>query len=88
MKLWSREALMIGGIYSVLSAPFLILKTPIGWLPYFLIIGIFATFICAGVFSWNDNVLNRTIGVFNLICSWGLPVSLIVAYIRTKIKVI
>ena len=29
MKLWSREALMIGGIYSVLSAPFLILKTPL-----------------------------------------------------------
>lgn len=133
MKLWSREALMVGGIYSVLSTPFLILKTPmteqidlflfflfilcmlflywskfssliskqtdnfpklsyylisIGWLPYFLIIGIFAIFICAGVFSWSDNILDRTIGVFNLICSWGLPVSLVVAYIRAKIKVI
>ena len=133
MKLWSREVLMVGGIYSVLSTPFLILKTPmteqinlflffmfivcmfllywskfssliskqtdnfpklsyylisIGWLPYFLIIGIIAISICAAVFSWSDNVLDRTIGVFNLICSWGLPVSLIVAYIRTKIKVI
>lgn len=29
MKLWSKEALMIGGVYSVLSTPFLILKTPL-----------------------------------------------------------
>ena len=132
MKLWSREALTLGGIYSVLSTPFLMLKTPmveqialslfamfiicmfllyspkfslwigkqtdnfpklsyylmsVGWLPYFLIIGPLAIFICAVVFSWNDNVLNRTIGVFNLICSWGLPFSLIVAYIRIKTKI-
>ena len=132
MKLWSREALTLGGIYSVLSTPFLMLKTPmaeqialslfamfiicmfllyspkfslwvgkqtdnfpklsyylmsIGWLPYFLIIGPLAIFICAGVFAWDDDILNSTMSVFNLICSWGLPVSLIVAYIRIKTKI-
>ncbi len=132
MKLWSREALTLGGIYSVLSTPFLMPKTPmaeqialslfamfiicmfllyspkfslwvgkqtdnfpklsyylmsVGWLPYFLIIGPLAIFICAGVFTWDDDILNRTMSVFNLICSWGLPVSLIVAYIRIKTKI-
>lgn len=124
MKLWSREALMVGGVYSVLSTPFLILETPvteqinlflfsmfivcmfllywskfsllvskqidnfpkfsyylmsIGWIPYFLIVGILIIFICAGVFSWNDDILDRTIEIFNLICSWGFPVSLVIA---------
>lgn len=132
MKLWSREALMAGGIYSVLSTPFFILETPvterinlflfsmfivcmfllywpkfsllvskqtdkfprlsyylmsIGWLPYFFIIGITAIFICTGVFSWNDDILDKIIGIFNLICLWGLPVSLIIAYLRAKIKI-
>ena len=132
MKLWSREALTLGGIYSVLSTTFLMLKSPmaeqialslfamfiicmfllyspkfslwvgkqtdnfpklsyylmsVGWLPYFLIIGPLAIFICAGVFTWDDDILNRTMSVFNLICSWGLPVSLIVAYIRIKTKI-
>lgn len=131
MKLWSRESLMVGGVYSVLSTPFLILETPIteqinlfllfifiacmfllywvkfsllirkqadrfpklsyylmsiGWLPYFFIIGITAIFICTGVFSWNDDILNKTIDIFNLICLWGLPGSLIIAYLRAKIK--
>lgn len=131
MKLWSREALMVGGVYSVLSTPFLILETPvteqinlflfsmfivcmfllywskfsllvskqidnfpkfsyylmsIGWIPYFLIVGILIIFICAGVFSWNDDILDRTIEIFNLICSWGFPVSLVIAYLRAKIK--
>lgn len=129
MKLWSKESLMVGGIYSVLSTPFFMYKTSIteqiniflfsifvicifllywsrfylfisslvrkfsrisyylisiGWIPYFLIIGSLGIFICAGVFSWNDNVLDRTISIFNLICSWGLPVSLIIAYIRSR----
>lgn len=56
----------------------------IGWIPYFLIIGSLGIFICAGVFSWNDNMLDRMISIFNLICSWGLPVSLIIAYIRSR----
>lgn len=132
MKLWSKESLMVGGIYSVLSTPFFMYKTSIteqiniflfsifiicmfllywsrfylfisslvrkfsrisyylmsiGWIPYFLIVGIPIIFICAGVFSWNDNILDKTIGIFNLICSWGLPVSLIIAYIRVMIKI-
>lgn len=132
MKLWSKESLMVGGIYSVLSAPFFMYKTSIaeqiniflfsifiicmfllywsrfslliskqidifpkisyylmfiGWLPYFLIIGILVIFICAGIFSWNDDILDRTIGFFNLICSWGLPISLTIAYIQVKIKI-
>lgn len=131
MKLRSKESLMVGGIYSVLSTPFFMYKTSIteqiniflfsifiicmfllywsrfylfisslgrkfsrisyylmsiGWIPYFLIVGIPIIFICAGVFSWNDNILYKTIGIFNLICSWGLPVSLIIAYIRVMIK--
>lgn len=131
MKLWSREALMVGGVYSVLSTPFFILETPateqinlflfsvfivcmfllywlkfsllvrkqtdrfprlsyyllsIGWLPYFFIIGITAIFICTGISSWDDDILDKTIGIFNLICLWGLPVSLIIAYLRAKIK--
>lgn len=132
MKLWSKESLMVGGIYSALSTPFLILDTPVteqielflfsmfiicmfllywpkfssliskqtdnfpklsyylisvGWLPYFFIIGIVTVFICAGVFSWSDTVFDRTTNIFNLICLWGEPVSLIIAYIRTKIKI-
>lgn len=131
MKLWSKEALMVGGVYSVLSTPFFILETPateqinlflfsvfivcmfllywlkfsllvrkqtdrfprlsyyllsIGWLPYFFIIGITAIFICTGISSWDDDILDKTIGIFNLICLWGLPVSLIIAYLRAKIK--
>ena len=131
MKLWSKEALMVGGGYSGLSTPFFILETPateqinlflfsvfivcmfllywlkfsllvrkqtdrfprlsyyllsIGWLPYFFIIGITAIFICTGISSWDDDILDKTIGIFNLICLWGLPVSLIIAYLRAKIK--
>lgn len=57
----------------------------VGWLPYFLIFGPLAIFICAGVFAWDDDILNRTMSVFNFICSWGLMLSPIIAYIRAKI---
>lgn len=133
MKLWSKEALAIGGIYSVLSTPFLIWQTPvteqinmflfsifiismfmlywpkfslvvsnqtkkfprilyylmsIGWIPYFVIIGMVVLFIFIVVFSWQDNTIETTTNIFNLICSWGAPVSLVIAYVRVRNKAI
>lgn len=133
MKLYSKQALTVGGIYSVLSAPFFIFETSVtekidmflfsifiicmfllywskfylfiekqtqkfprisyylisvGWIPYFVIIGIVGIvgiFMFAGVFLWQDNTLETVINLFNLICIWGFPVSLIIAYIRARI---
>ena len=115
MKLWSKEALAIGGIYSVFLFSIFIIsmfmlywpkfslvvsnqtkKFPrilyylmsIGWIPYFVIIGMVVLFIFIVVFSWQDNTIETTTNIFNLICSWGAPVSLVIAYVRVRNKAI
>ncbi len=129
MKLWSKEALSIGGIYCVLSTPFLVLQTPItekiglflfsifiicmlllywpkfslyienkikkfpnisyylisiGWIPYFVIIGIICFIFLAAAFAWADDTIEKAGNIFNAICTWGAPVSLGIAYIRAR----
>ena len=126
MKLWSKEALVLGGAYGILDTPFALSgleiisdilfglfiiciimlcfnKTPkfisfmmnkypktsyyltaIGWIPYFVIIGMVVLFIFIVVFSWQDNTIETTTNIFNLICSWGAPVSLVIAYVRAR----
>lgn len=127
MKLWSKEALVLGGIYGVLSAPLTYLdldnismivfaifilcmlmlcfsKTPkfldkiiknhpkiayylasIGWVPYFVIIGIVG-FIALGCFiEYSDNVIKILMNLYVWILDLGVPVSLVIAFIRQKL---
>jgi len=128
MKLWSKEALVLGGVYGVLDTPFSLLnleliseillvafiisaillcfnKTPkfvtyitsqfpqtayylssIGWIIYFAIIGLITIIVMAGIFEWPDNTLKDTMKIFNFICLWGIPFSLLIAFIREKIN--
>lgn len=128
MKLWSKEALVLGGVYGVLDTPFSLLnleliseillvaflisaillcfnKTPkfvtyitsqfpqtayylssIGWIIYFAIIGLITIIVIAGIFEWPDNTLKDTMKIFNFICLWGIPFSLLIAFIREKIN--
>ena len=133
MKVWSKEAFLLGGIciYGVLSTPFtyfhnniseqifsLILalfiilmlflclnKVPsfityilkqhpdlsyylisIGWVAYFLIIGIVVLPVLAGIFEWQDTTIEKTTSIFNFICNWGILISLLVAFIKSKLS--
>lgn len=129
MKLWSKEALVLGGIYSVLSTPFVyghktvldqissILlfifiicaimlcfnKTPkfvssllnkypmisyylaaFGWIPYFTIVGIVSLFMSAYFIKYNENNIEWWFKIMHYILEFGVPVSLIIAFIRQK----
>ena len=130
MKLWSKEALSLGGIYCVLDTSFLFLQTPIteniglilfsifiicmfllywpkfslyienqikkfpnisyylisiGWIPYFVIIGIVCFIGIAAAFAWGEDTIEKVANIFNAICIWGVPVSLSIAYLRARI---
>lgn len=130
MKLWSKEALILGGVYGVLSTPFtyfhnyfseqiyfvllgifvvfMVLnffnKTPsfiytfiqqhpilsyylisIGWIAYFLILGIIFIPLLASVLEWNDAIIKEVTDIFDIICTYGGPFSLLVAFIKRKI---
>lgn len=126
MKVWSKEALVLGGIYSVLATPVSLLgfenmmnslfllfvicmvmlcfnKTPkfllsfisnyprisyylsaIGWIVYFSIIGEVCIFVAASVFEWQDKIVESVMNGFNIISILGIPISLLVAFIRKK----
>lgn len=128
MKLWSKEALVLGGIYGVLGTPFSLLdfknisfflfllfigcvlslcfnKKPrfikyiinhspeisyylsaIGWIVYFTIIALVGIIIMASVFNWQDCTLESIMNIFNLISVLGIPVSLVVAFIRKRLR--
>lgn len=126
MKLWSKEALVLGGIYSVLDTPFILLKFEIaseilfglfivcaiilflnkipkftsfvitqypqtayylsafGWIPYFMIIGIVVFVGMATAFEWTDNLIEKVGKFFDFVCVWGIPISLLTAYIKAQ----
>lgn len=128
MKIWSREALVLGGIYSVLDILLLILnsdiireilfvlfiifavmlclnKTPefisyiikhhpvisyylcsFGWIIYFIIIALIGIIPLATLFEWQDNTIETMMKIYSAISTWGTPVSLLIAFIRTKTK--
>lgn len=128
MKLWSKEALVLGGIYSVLDMPLLILnldtireilfvlfiafanmlcfnKTPVfisyiikhypaisyylcsfGWIIYFIIIAMIGIIPLAALFEWKDTTFENMMKIYSFICSWGVPVSILTAFLRTKLK--
>lgn len=126
MKLWSKEALILGGIYGVLDTPFVLLgfglvseilfglfvigafmlffnKTPkfvsfvinqypqtayylssFGWIPYFMIAGIFIFVGMAAAIEWTDDIIEKVGKCIEFIGAWGIPISLVVAYIKAK----
>ena len=131
MKLWSKEALILGGVYGVLTTPFTYFhnqyfeqihfvllglfvifmflnffnKTPsfiytftkqhpilsyylisIGWIAYFLIFGIIIIPLFASVFEWNDTDIKIVVDIFDFICTYGIPVSLLFAFIKARKK--
>lgn len=128
MKLWSKEALVLGGIYSVLDIPLLILnletireilfvlfivfavmlclnKIPVfisyiikhypiisyylcsfGWIIYFIIITMIGIIPLAALFEWQDNTIEILMKIYSFICTWGTPLSLLLAFLRTKLK--
>ncbi len=131
MKLLSKEALSVGGIYCVLNTPFFVVQTPIaekasmllfsifiicmlllywpkfslyigdltkrfprifyylasiGWIPYFVIIGIICLIGVAAAMEWTDNTIEQAVNIFNAICIGGIPVPLGIAFIRARIK--
>lgn len=130
MKLWSKEALVLGGIYSVLITPFVfgnnavieqissILfvifiicaimlcfnKTPkfvlftlnrypkisyylaaFGWIPYFTIIAVVSLFISVYFIEYDKNNIEWWLKIMHYILEFGIPISLIIAFIRQKI---
>lgn len=131
MKLWSKEALVLWGIYGVLGTPFTYIenniseqvltvlsllfivcivmlcfnKTPkfitqtiskyprfsyylgsIGWIPYFaIIIPIFLT-ISAFFIDYSDNTISLCVNIIGYIIEFGIPVSLIIAFLLKKYK--
>ena len=130
MKLWSEEALALGGIYSVLSIPFIyghntiieqissilliifticviilcFSKTPkflssilikypkisyylaaFGWIPYFTIIAVVVVFISAYFIKYDENNIEWWFKIMHYVLELGIPVSLIIAFIRQKL---
>ncbi|MCQ2735438.1 MAG: hypothetical protein MJ212_05780 [Alphaproteobacteria bacterium] len=130
MKLWSKEALVLGGIYSVLSTPFvysnnavieqissilLIVfiicaimlcfnKTPkfisftlnkypkisyylaaFGWIPYFVMIAGVSLFISAYFIKYDENNIEWWLKIMHYVLEFGIPISLVIAFIRQKI---
>lgn len=127
MKLCSKEALLLGGIYSVLATPLSYLdqegtvsavlflgfvvgmvllcfnKVPkfiyyvinhyprtsyylisIGWVPYFVFIGLAGIIAVASFFEWGEETLNIVMKVFGYISIVGIPLSLLIAFLREK----
>lgn len=125
MKIYSKEALLWGGLYELISTPFaytasynlggillvvFILgmfllffnKTPrfiryildsypkfayyicsFGWLPYFRIFILVAGVFMAGIFMPEDKTVELSSQVIGYVLSWGLPLSLLIAFIHS-----
>ena len=125
MKIYSKEALLWGGLYELISTPFaytasynlggillvvFILgmfllffnKTPrfiryildsypkfayyicsFGWLPYFRIFIFVVGVFMAGNFMPEDKTVELSSQVIGYVLSWGLPLSLLIAFIRS-----
>ena len=129
MKLWSKEALVLGGIYSVLSTPFvyghkavleqissilliifiicaimlcfnkipkfityILNKYPkiayylaaFGWIPYFTIVAVVGLFISAYFIEYDENNIEWWFKIMHYVLELGIPVSLIIAFVRQK----
>lgn len=128
MKLWSKEALVLGGIYGVLSTPcaylglenigimlfflfvvgvFLLFfnKMPesfsktikkypqtsyylasFGWIPYFVIIGLVGFIASISFVEYSDDSINVLMNVFMQILNFGVPLSLVTAFVWAAYK--
>jgi hypothetical protein len=129
MKLWSKEALVLGGIYSVLSTPFvyghktvleqissillvifiicaimlcfnkipkfityILNKYPkiayylaaFGWIPYFTIVAVVGLFVSAYFIEYDENNIEWWFKIVHYVLEFGIPVSLIIAFVRQK----
>ncbi len=129
MKLWSKEALVLGGIYSVLSTPFvyghktvleqissillvifiicaimlcfnkipkfityILNKYPkiayylaaFGWIPYFTIVVVVGLFVSAYFIEYDENNIEWWFKIVHYVLEFGIPVSLIIAFVRQK----
>ena len=58
----------------------------IGWIAYFLIFGIIIIPLFASVFEWNDTDIKIVVDIFDFICTYGIPVSLLFAFIKARKK--
>lgn len=128
MKLWSKEALVLGGVYGVLSTPLAYLKlenadvvvsilfilclialcvnkTPkfidkimknypkmayylasIGWIPYFVIISMVSFFGFGSFIEYSDSTIQVLVKFFVWILNLGVPISLVVAFVRQRLN--
>lgn len=128
MKLWSKEALLLGGMYCVLNILFtyigfeivtdvlfggfilcLVLlcfnKTPkfidktiknypqtayylasIGWMPYFVIISLVGFIASACFIKYSDDTISGWVKFFVWILDWGIPLSLVIAFVRQRLN--
>lgn len=129
MKVISKEALVLGGLYSVLITPFYLVKnryleeigfiigilfilslillynnkfsnyvsnkiklhpnisyylTAAGWVIYFMFAGIACIPEISTILNLQDNTLEIVMNVFSFICNWGIPVSLVIAFAKTR----
>lgn len=128
MKVISKEALALGGLYSVLVTPFYLIKNKyleeigliigvlfllslvllynnkfsnyvcnkiqlhhniayyllaIGWVIYFMFAGIICLPLIAAILDLQESTLKAVMSIFSFICNWGVPVSLITAFIKS-----
>lgn len=56
----------------------------IGWLPYFVFIGLTGIIATASFFEWGEETLNIIVLVFGYISAAGIPLSLLIAFVREK----
>lgn len=129
MKAISKEALVLGGLYSVLVTPFYLVKNEllekiglvigvffllslvllynknfsnyicnkiklhpntsyylmaIGWVIYVMFAGILFLPLITAVLNLQDRTLEIVMDVFSFICNWGILISLIIAFIKSR----
>ncbi len=56
----------------------------IGWVPYFVFIGLVGIIAVASFFEWGEEMLNIVMKVFGYISAAGIPLSLLIAFVREK----
>ncbi len=56
----------------------------ISWLSYFVFIGLMGIIATASFFEWGEETLNIVMNVFGYISAAGMPLSLLIAFVREK----